>query len=146
MQLFFKRLPSSCCRLPPGAQRALRGLPGWVALPLAWPRGVSAQQPGGNASQQLQSANPGPATLPHSAVSLTPPPPAGIKRTQLKHTADASVSDKQSMDAQHADGSSVAVQVQGADRHGDGSRCGGRLAGRAILKVSVLACAPLMAG
>lgn len=51
--------------------------------------------------------------------------PAGIKRSQLKHTADASVSDKQGMDAQHADGSSIAVQVQGCDRHGDGSRCGG---------------------
>ncbi|KAI7846027.1 hypothetical protein COHA_000564 [Chlorella ohadii] len=40
----------------------------------------------------------------------------GIKRTQLKHTADASVSDKQSMDAQHADGSSVAVQPAGQQR------------------------------
>ncbi|PRW21106.1 flagellar associated membrane [Chlorella sorokiniana] len=46
----------------------------------------------------------------------------GIKRSQLKHTADASVSDKQGMDAQHVDGSTVAVQVQGCDRHGDGSR------------------------
>lgn len=28
------------------------------------------------------------------------------------------------MEVQHADGSTIAVQVQGADRHGDGSRCG----------------------
>lgn len=56
--------------------------------------------------------------------------PAGIKRSQLKHTADASASEKQAMELQHADGSTVAVQVQGCDRHGDGSRCaGGRRAG-----------------
>ncbi len=47
---------------------------------------------------------------------------AGIKRSQLKRTADASVSEKQSMAAEHADGSTIAVHVQGADKHGDGSR------------------------
>lgn len=69
-----------------------------------------------------------PTSLPIAVNVLTKPAsllPAGIKRSQLKHTADASVSDKQGMHAQHADGSSIAVQVQGCDRHGDGSRCGG---------------------
>lgn len=32
------------------------------------------------------------------------------------------MSDKQNMEVQHSDGSTVAVQVQGSDRHGDGSR------------------------
>lgn len=46
----------------------------------------------------------------------------GIQRSQLKHTADASMSEKQSMELQHADGSKISVHVQGADRHGDGNR------------------------
>ena len=46
----------------------------------------------------------------------------GIQRSQLKHTADAGMSEKQSMELQHADGSKLSVHVQGADRHGDGNR------------------------
>lgn len=46
----------------------------------------------------------------------------GLKRTQLKRTAEASASEKQNMEATHADSSTLVVQVQGADRHGDGSR------------------------
>ncbi|GAB4820337.1 hypothetical protein N2152v2_007383 [Parachlorella kessleri] len=46
----------------------------------------------------------------------------GIKRTQLKHKADQGVSEKQGMEAVHVDGSKMLVQVQGADKHGDGSR------------------------
>lgn len=42
------------------------------------------------------------------------------------------MSDKQSMEVQHADGSTVAVQVQGSDRHGDGSRCAGAGRGRSL--------------
>ncbi|PSC71757.1 flagellar associated membrane [Micractinium conductrix] len=56
----------------------------------------------------------------------------GIKRSQLKHTADAAVSEKQNMEAQHDDGSTLAVQVQGADRHGDGSRWSVRVTVNAV--------------
>lgn len=64
----------------------------------------------------------------HAAVrvssSARPEDFLGIKRTQLKRGADQGVSEKQDMEALHIDRSRMLVQVQGADKHGDGSRRG----------------------
>ena len=49
----------------------------------------------------------------------------GLKRTQLKRGADQGVSDRQAMEALHFDRSRMLVQVQGVDKHGDGSRWAG---------------------
>ncbi|GAB4813124.1 hypothetical protein N2152v2_000170 [Parachlorella kessleri] len=45
-----------------------------------------------------------------------------VKRTRLKHGGDLAVGEKLTMEALHADGSRMLVQLQGADKHGDGSR------------------------
>ncbi|GAB4816720.1 hypothetical protein N2152v2_003766 [Parachlorella kessleri] len=46
----------------------------------------------------------------------------GVKRSQLKRVDHQAVGDKQEMVALHADGSRMLVLVQGADKHGDGTR------------------------